>query len=323
MEVSKKTMLLDVVRQRIRLKHYSHRTEKSYIHWIRHFVRFHNRQHPRDMGKPEIESSLTYLAVERKVSASTQNQAFNALLFLYRKVLELKMPQLDNVQRAKKLQRLPTVLSPGQVRQVLSQLDGKYWVAGNLLYGSGLRLLECLRLRVQDIDYDMSQINVRAGKGNKDRITIIPDAVVEPLKLHLNKVHTRHAHDLDRGQGRVYMPLALSRKYPKAAFEWPWQFIFPSTTYIQDRETGYTVKYHLHEKALQRAIRNAVVKSGITKRATAHTFRHSFATHLLQRGADIRTIQELLGHKDVNTTMIYTHVIQKGGMGVRSPADIL
>jgi len=323
MEVSKKPMLLEVVRQRIRLKHYSHRTEKSYIHWIRRFVRFHNRRHPRTLGKPEIESFLTHLAVERKVSASTQNQAFNALLFLYREVMELEMPQLDNVQRAKKPQRLPTVLSPEEVRQVLSQLDGKYWIAGNLLYGSGLRLLECLSLRVQDIDFGMSQVTVRAGKGNKDRVTILPDTVVEQLKLHLEKTRLQHTRDLDRGLGRVYMPVALTRKYPRAAFEWPWQFIFPSTTYIQDRDTGYTVKYHLHEKALQRAIRNAVVKSGITKRATAHTFRHSFATHLLQRGADIRTIQELLGHKDVSTTMIYTHVIQKGGMGVRSPADIL
>lgn len=316
-------MLLEVVRQRIRLKHYSHRTEKSYIHWIRHFVRFQNRQHPKLLGKPEIESFLTYLAVERKVSASTQNQAFNALLFLYREVLELEMPQLYKVQRAKKPQRLPTVLSPEEVRQVLSQLDGKYWISGNLLYGSGLRQLECLRLRVQDIDFGISQIVVRAGKGNKDRVTILPESIVEPLKLHLEKVQTRHSLDLAQGSGRVYMLVSLTRKYPKAAFEWPWQFIFPSTTYAHDRDTGYKVKYHLHEKALQRAIRNAVIKSGITKRAASHTFRHSFATHPLQRGADIRTIQELLGHKNVSTTMIYTHVIQKGRMGVRSPADIL
>ncbi len=323
MEVSKKPMLLEVVRQRIRLKHYSHRTEKSYIHWIRRFVRFHGRQHPRLLGKPDIESFLTHLAVERKVSASTQNQAFNALLFLYREVLEMKMPQLDNVQRAKKPQRLPTVLSPQEVRQVLCELDGKYWIAGNLLYGAGLRLLECLRLRVQDIEFEMSQLVVRAGKGNKDRVTLLPDAVADPLKLHLEKTRALHVRDLGRGQGRVHLPIALSRKYPNAAFEWPWQYVFPSTTYVQDRDSGLEVKHHLHEKALQRAIRNAVTKSGISKRATAHTFRHSFATHLLQRGADIRTIQELLGHKDVNTTMIYTHVIGKGGMGVISPADVL
>jgi len=323
MEVSKKPMLLEVVRQRIRLKHYSHRTEKSYVQWIRRFVRFHNRRHPRELGKTEIEAFLTHLAVERKVSASTQNQAFSALLFLYRNVLELPMPQLDAVQRAKKPRRLPTVLSPDEVRQILCQLDGKYWIAGNLLYGSGLRLLECLRLRVQDIDFEMCQLMVRAGKGNKDRVTILPEAVIEPLQKHLKNVRAIHSRDLKQGLGRVYMPVALTRKYPNAAYEWLWQFVFPSTTYIQDRELGHTVKYHLHEKALQRAIRNAVKKSGISKRATAHTFRHSFATHLLQRGADIRTIQELLGHKDVSTTMIYTHVIQKGGMGVRSPADIL
>ena len=229
------------------------------------------------------------------------------------------MPQLDTVQRAKKPRRLPTVLSPDEVRQILCQLDGKYWIAGNLLYGSGLRLLECLRLRVQDIDFDMCQIMVRAGKGNKDRVTILPEAVVEPLQGHLEKMRSIHSLDLERGLGRVYMQLALTRKYPNAAYEWAWQFVFPSTTYVQNHDTGHNVKYHLHEKALQRSIRNAVKKSGVSKRATAHTFRHSFATHLLQSGADIRTIQELLGHKDVSTTMIYTHIFQKGGMGVRSP----
>lgn len=321
MDAPKQPMLLDVVRQRIRLKHYSHRTEKSYVNWIRRFVRFHDRRHPRQLGKAEIEAFLTHLAVNRKVSASTQNQAFNALLFLYREVLEMKMPQLDAVQRAKKPQRLPVVLSPDEVRSVLSLLEGKYWIAGNLLYGSGLRLLECLRLRVQDIEFGMHQLVVRGGKGNKDRVTILPDTVIEPLKSYLEKVHTIHSRDLDQGLGRVYMPPALTRKYPNAAFERAWQYVFPSTTYVQDRDTGQRVKHHLHEKALQRAIRNAVKASGIAKRATAHTLRHSFATHLLQRGTDIRTIQELLGHKDVSTTMIYTHVVQRGGMGVRSPLD--
>ena len=321
MDAPKKLMLLEVVRQRIRLKHYSHRTEKTYVNWVRRFVRFHSRRHPRELGKAEIEAFLTHLAIDRKVSASTQNQAFNALLFLYREVLEMDMPQLDSVQRAKKPRRLPVVLTPDEARTVLSELDGKYWIAGNLLYGSGLRLLECLRLRVQDVDFGMSQLVVRGGKGNKDRVTILPEAVVEPLKSHLEKVRTVHSRDLEQGLGRVYMPVALARKYPGAALEWAWQFVFPSTTYVPDRDTGQRVKYHLHEKALQRAIRNAVKSSGIAKRATAHTLRHSFATHLLQRGADIRTIQELLGHKDVSTTMIYTHVIQRGGMGVRSPLD--
>ncbi len=217
MAVSKQPMLLEVVRQRIRLKHYSHRTEKSYVHWIRRYVRFHNRRHPRDLGKVEIEAFLTQLAVDRKVSASTQNQAFNALLFLYRDVLALEMPQLDTVQRAKKPQRLPVVLSPEEVRQVLSQLDGKYWIAGNLLYGSGLRLVECLRLRVQDIDFDMHQLCVRGGKGNKDRVTILPETVVEPLKAYLEKVRIIHRRDLEEGLGQVYMQSALTRKYPKAA----------------------------------------------------------------------------------------------------------
>jgi integron integrase len=281
------------------------------------------RCHPRELGKAEIEAFLTHLAVDRKVSASTQNQAFNALLFLYRAVLELEMPQLDSVERAKKPRRLPVVLWPAAVRRVLCQLDGKYWVAGNLLYGSGLRLVECLRLRVQDIDFAMRRILVREGKGDKDRVTILPETVIEPLNSYLQKVRTIHNRDLEQGFGQVYMPLALTRKYPRAASEWAWQFVFPATTYIRDRDTGRIVKYHLHEKALQRAIRNAAKASGVTTRATAHTLRHSFATHLLQRGADIRTIQDLLGHKDVSTTMIYTHVIRKGGMSIQSPLDDL
>lgn len=219
MEVSKKPMLLDVVRQRIRLKHYSHRTEKSYIHWIRRFTRFHGKQHPRTLGKPELEFFLTHLAVDRKVAASTQNQTFNALLFLYRQVLEMEVPELDNVQRVKTPQHLPTVLSPDEIRLVMAQLDGKYWIAVNLLYGSGLRLVECLRLRVQDIDFAMSQITVRAGKGNKDRVTMLPEAVVTPIKLHMEKVSNLHQRDIERGLGRVYMPVALARKYPNAAFE--------------------------------------------------------------------------------------------------------
>jgi len=323
MVVPNRPMLLDVARQRIRLKHYSFRTEKAYVHWIRRFVLFHNRRHPRELGKAEIEAFLTHLAMDRKVAASTQNQAFNALLFLYREVLQLDMPQLDSVQRAKQPRHLPVVLSPDEVRLVLAQLDGKYWIAASLLYGSGLRLLECLRLRVQDVDFGIGQLVVRGGKGNKDRVTVLPGSATEALKDHLKKVHAIHRQDLDRGLGRVYLPPALVRKYPNAPAEWAWQYVFPSTTYVPDRDTGQTVKHHLHEKALQRALRNAVKASGICKRATAHSLRHSFATHLLQRGADIRTIQELLGHKDVSTTMIYTHVVQKGAMGVSSPMDDL
>jgi integron integrase len=276
MAVSNRPMLLEVVRQRIHLKHYSYRTEKSYVHWIRRFVRFHNRRHPRELGKKRDRSVPDPLGGRPQGVGVDQNQAFNALLFLYRVVLELEMPQLDTVQRAKKPQRLPVVLSPAEVRQVLSQLDGKFWIAGNLLYGSGLRLVGCLRLRVQDIDFGMHQLVVRGGKGNKDRVTILPETVIGPLKGYLEKVRTIHSRDLEQGSGQVYMPHALTRKYPNAAPEWTWQFVFPSTTYIRDRDTGRMVKYHLHEKALQRAIRNAVKASGVAKRATAHSFRHSF-----------------------------------------------
>jgi integron integrase len=321
MAVSNHPRLLDVVRDRIRRKHYSFRTEKSYVGWIRRFIYFHEKRHPRDMGAPEIEAFLTHLAVNRRVSASTQNQALSALLFLYRQVLDVELPWLDGVERAKAPKRLPVVLTKDEVRAVLARLEGKHWLIASLLYGAGLRLLEAMRLRVKDVDFTRREIIVRNGKGAKDRITLLPESLVEPLGEHLKRVKESHSSDLSRGLGAVYMPFALARKYPNAAREWGWWYLFPATGYLNTSEFPYPFKHHLHEKSMQRAMRNAVRDSGVVKPASCHTLRHSFATHLLESGYDIRTIQELLGHKDVNTTMIYTHVLNKGGKGVCSPLD--
>jgi integron integrase len=321
MDASRPPRLLDQVRMQLRTKQYSYRTEKSYIGWIRRFILFHGKRHPREMGAREIEAFLSHLAVNRNVASATQNQALNAILFLYRNVLEVDLPWLDNVTRAKKPKRLPTVLTRAEVRAVLAQLDGTPWLIGSLLYGSGLRLTECLRLRVKDLDFEMQAITVRDGKGSKDRVTVLPATTATPLKAHLDKVRLIHDIDLSKGSGAVYLPFALARKYPKAAMEWGWQFVFPSRGYIQDRLSGQQVKFHLHEKSFQRRIKQAVRAAGLTKPATSHTLRHSFATHLLQDGADIRTIQALLGHKDVTTTMIYTHVAGRGAQGARSPLD--
>lgn len=320
--MSNKPRLLDVVRDRIRRKHYSFRTEKSYVGWIRRFILFHGKRHPRDMGAPEVEAFLTHLAVDRKVSAGTQNQALNALLFLYRQVLDVELPWLKGVERAKTPKRLPVVLTQDEVRAVLAQLEGKHWLIASLLYGSGLRLLESLRLRVKDVDPARLEITVRNGKGAKDRVTLLPASVIEPLEIHLQRVRESHVSDLSRGLGAVYMPVALARKYPNAGFEWGWQYLFPASGYLHSSDFEYPFKHHLHEKSMQRAMRKAVRGSGVVKPASCHTLRHSFATHLLEAGYDIRTIQELLGHKDVNTTMIYTHVLNKGGKGVRSPLDL-
>jgi len=315
--------LLEVVRQRIRVKHYSHRTEKAYVHWIWRFVIFHGRRHPRELGREAIEAFLTHLAVERHVAAATQNQALNALLFLYREVLGTEMPWLQDVQRAKKPQRLPVVLSRDEVGRVLARMAGLVGLAASLLYGAGLRLIESLRLRVHDIDLERCQVTVRSGKGAKDRVTVLPAGLVAPLREHLARLRARHAQDLERGLGAVYLPFALARKYPNAALEWQWQLVFPAAGYVRDDHTGAPVKWHLHEKTVQRAIRQAVLAAGVPSRASAHTLRHSFATHLLEGGADIRTIQELLGHAHLDTTMIYTHVVGRGGRGTLSPFDSL
>jgi integron integrase len=313
--------LLDRVRDAIRTRHYSRRTEKAYVHWIRRFIFFHDKRHPAEMGPAEISAFLSSLAVRDKVAASTQNQALSALLFLYRDVLGVDLPWLDDVVRAKRPQYLPVVLTREETRAVLQQLTGVPRIMALLLYGAGLRLLECCGLRVKDVDFATNQIVIRDGKGRKDRVTMLPAAVKTLLMAHLDHVRTQHQADLRRGAGWVELPGALLRKYPNAGREWPWQWVFPATRFYVDRLTGQRRRHHPHESVLQRAVRDAVRAAGIPKPATCHTLRHSFATHLLEDNHDIRTVQELLGHRDVSTTMIYTHVLNLGPAGVRSPAD--
>ncbi|BAM00921.1 MULTISPECIES: integron integrase [Caldilinea] len=314
--------LLDVVRDTIRRKHYSIRTEEAYVNWIRRFILFHGKRHPKDMGAAEVEAFLTHLATEGHVSASTQNQAFSALLFLYREVLHRELDAPVHALRAKESRHIPAVLTREEVRQVIAQLSGVYQLQARLLYGSGLRLLECLRLRVKDIDFQRRAITVRDTKGNEDRITMLPDSVIEPLKEYLQRVRRLHEEDLAKGYGSVYLPDALDRKYPNASREWIWQYVFPSDRLSTDPRSGVVRRHHLDASGLQKAVRAAARAAGINKRVTCHTFRHCFATHLLENGYDIRTVQELLGHKNVKTTMIYTHVLQRGGLAVRSPLDL-
>jgi integron integrase len=314
--------LLDQVRDRIRVKHYSIRTETQYVQWSRRFILFHGKRHPRDMGPKEIEEFLTHLAVEGNVSASTQNQALSALLFLYREVLEMEVPWLDKVVRAKRPQRLPVVLTKQEVRAVLERMNGVYGLMAAILYGTGMRLMECVRLRVKDIDFERGEILVRDGNGAKDRVTMLPASVVDGLQAHLKARRALFDEDKKAGMASVYLPDALARKYPNAPTEWGWQYVFPSAGYSLDPRSGADRRHHLDEKQLQRAMKRAVQAAGIAKPATPHTLRHSFATHLLNSGYDIRTVQELLGHKDVSTTMIYTHVLNKGGRGVVSPLDV-
>jgi integron integrase len=305
----------------IRTRHYSSKTEEAYTGWIRRFILFHNKRHPSEMGETEIGQFLSSLARASHVSASTQNQALNALLFLYHQVLEKKIGLIQGVVRAKKPRRLPVVLTQEEVRRVLSGLAGTPWLMAMLLYGAGLQLMECCRLRVKDIDFSRNQIVVRAGKGDKDRYTMLPAAVKKPLWAHLQAVRRQHERDLQKGLGRVALPHALERKYPSAAKEWGWQWVFPASSHYADRTTGERRRHHLHESVLQRAFKEARLRAGVFKPAGCHTLRHSFGTHLLESGYDIRTVQELLGHRDVNTTMIYTHVLNRGGRGVQSPVD--
>jgi len=316
-----KPKLLDLVRERIRVKHYSIRTEQSYIDWIKRFIWFHGKKHPSAMGETEIQAFLSHLATERNVTASTQNQALSALLFLYREVLGQELAWLDSITRAKKPSRLPTVLTRVEVRSVLAQLDGTFGLMSNLIYGSGMRLMECVRLRIKDIDFHYKQITVRDGKGQRDRVTMLPESLCEPLRLHLERVKTLHEHDLAHGYGAAYLPDALERKYPNAMTEWGWQYAFPAARISLDPRSNKKRRHHFNEQSLQRAIKNAVRAARVVKPASTHTLRHSFATHLLENGYDIRTVQELLGHQDVSTTMIYTHVLNKGGRGVSSPLD--
>ena len=319
----RKPKLLDQVRESMRTRHYSLRTEKAYVHWITRFIFFHNKRHPIDLGEVEIGQFLTALATASQVSASTQNQALNALLFLYRAVLEKPIGYVNGVVRAKRPSRLPVVLTRQEVRAIIGGLEGVEWVMATLLYGAGLRLMECLRLRVQEIDVGSNQITIRAGKGDKDRVTMLPASVVEPLRKHLERVKTLYERDMEHGQGGASLPNALEKKYPNAPKEWGWQFVFPASKLAVDPRSGKLRRHHLHESVLQKAVKEACRHADVAKHAGCHTLRHSFATHLLEDGYDIRTVQELLGHKDVNTTMVYTHVLNRGGRGVKSPADRL
>lgn len=316
-----KPRLLNQVRDRIRTLHYSIRTEQSYIGWIKRYIYFNNKRHPADLGKPEIEAFLTHLAVNRKVSASTQNQALNAILFLYKQVLNVDLPWLEDVTRAKKPKRLPVVLTKPEVQAVLSTLEGTRGLIVQMLYGTGLRLMECIRLRVKDIEISRREIIVRSGKGDKDRVTILPESLVGQLEAHIERVKVLHKNDLSSGLGCVYLPYALERKYPAACREWCWQYVFPSKSTSTDPRSGRVARHHISPQSIQRAIKQAMRAANITKPASTHTLRHSFATHLLENGYDIRTVQELLGHKDIKTTMVYTHVLNRGGRGVRSPLD--
>ncbi len=313
--------LFEVAREKIRTRHLAFRTEQAYLHWMRRYVKFHGRRHPRDMGSAEVEAFLTHLAVEAKVAASTQNQALQALLFLYRQVLEVELPWLENVTRAYRPKRLPVVLSVLEVRSVLAQLEGTSWLIANLLYGSGLRLMEAHRLRVKDVVLERGEIIVRDAKGGRDRVTVLPAAIMAPIREHLRKLFDRFKRQRKLGEAGVSLPTAIARKYPNAAIDWGWQWVFPAHSLCRDVYTGLPVRHHQHEKIVQRAVQTAVRKAGILQPASCHTFRHCFATHLLAAGCDIRTVQELLGHADVKTTMIYTHVTGKGAMGVKSPLD--
>ena len=319
--------LLDLMRGKIRLKHYSIRTEQAYVDWTKRYILHFDKVHPKDLGAAQVEVFLTHLAVAGRVSASTQNQAKSALLFLYKEVLGVQLPWLDKVESAKTPKRLPVVLTREEVQKILGHLQGTNWLVASLLYGTGIRILEALRLRVKDIDFSRKEILIRDGKGFKDRVTMLPQSLINPLREHIARVKALHEQDLAAGYGSVYMPYALDKKYPNAPREWAWQYVFPSIKLSIDTRVDaaqqVTRRHHVQDQAVQRAVKQAVRDANLTKPATPHTFRHSFATHLLEGGYDIRTVQELLGHSDVATTMIYTHVLNKGGRGVTSPLDVL
>ncbi len=314
--------LLDQYREALRVKHYSPRTEDTYAFWVKNYILYHKKRHPREMGVPEIGQFLTYLASSQEVSTSTQNQAFSAILFLYRYVLHIELDELALAQfRPQRAKTVPTVLSRDEVQRLFANLTGAPKLIAQVMYGGGLRVMETMRLRVKDIDFDNHQVIVRDGKGENDRFTILPDTLMQPLQLQLNHVKVLHQKDLADGFGSVYLPPALDRKYRNAHKEWIWQYLFPAPDLSRDKRTGITRRHHLHETLIQKAIKEAARRAKIDKHVTPHTLRHSFATHLLENGYDIRTIQELLGHKDVKTTMIYTHVLQRGGLAVKSPLD--
>jgi len=319
--IKQKPRLLEQVHQAIRRLHYSRRTEEAYVGWIKKFIYWSGKRHPATLGAAEVSAFLSYLATERNVAAATQNQALAALLFLYRQVLGLELGWFDDLVRAKRPVRLPVVLSTQETTSLLAQLQGPHWLMASLLYGAGLRLMECLRLRVKDVDFAYRQILVRDGKGGKDRVTMFPESTVQPMQQQLGHAKKLHEFDLREGYGETDLPYALARKYPRAGFEWGWQYVFPSTKRSADPDDGVIRRHHLDDSVLARALKEARRRAGISKPVSAHVLRHSFATHLLQSGYDIRTVQELLGHADVSTTMIYTHVLNRGGRGVRSPLD--
>jgi integron integrase len=307
----------------LRSRHYSYKTERSYCNWVKRFIRFHRMRHPRELGTAEVNAFLTHLAMSRRVSSSTQTQALSAILFLYRHVLGQEIGDIGAIIRARRPRRLPVVMTREETKSVLDNLDGQARLMASLMYGAGLRLMECLRLRVQDLDFGANQIVVRDGKGSKDRVTMLPRSVKGPLEEHLLRVKSIHDQDVAAGFGRVVLPHALDRKYPNASSEWRWQYVFPQKNRWTNPETGAQGRHHVDECIPQRKVKEAVRRSGLTKRISCHTFRHSFATHLLEDGYDIRTVQELLGHRDVRTTMVYTHVLNRGGKGVRSPMDTI
>ena len=313
--------LLDQVRSEIRYRRYSIRTERTYLGWIKRYIYFHGKRHPMEMAESEVRQFLNHLVSERNVSASTQNQALCAIVFLYRRVLKRNLDWIDNINWSKRPKKLPVVFTKDEVKKVLTMIDGQQWLMASLLYGAGLRLMECIRLRIQDIDFGYHQLVVRNGKGEKDRVTLLPDQLYEHLNKQVDKVRILHQLDLEKGFGRVHLPNALERKYPNAASEFRWQYFFPAGKISSDPRSGIKRRHHVSKDSLHSSVKKAVEKAWINKRGTCHTFRHSFATHLLEAGYDIRTVQELLGHKDVSTTMIYTHVLNKGGQNVISPLD--
>ena len=313
--------LLEQCRDAIRTLHYSPRTEEAYLSWIRRYIHFHHRRHPSELGALDVRSFLSALAVQGQVSASTQNQALAAVTFLYKQVLRTPLPVAEGVVRAKRPSRLPVVLTRNEVDAVLAELEGQSRLIASLLYGGGLRVLEALSLRVKDVDLERGQLTIRGGKGNKDRVTTLPRALEQSMTEHLHRLQARHDRVPRNRRVAVTLPDSIARKIPSARFDWAWQYLFPAARAHRDRASGRYIRHHLHVTAIQRAVREAVLAAGISKRATCHAFRHSFATHLLEDGYDIRTVQELLGHSDVSTTMIYTHVLNRGGLGVRSPLD--
>ncbi|MBT3313064.1 MAG: integron integrase [Anaerolineae bacterium] len=321
MTQKKSKKLLEQLSDVLRRKQYSYRTEKTYLSWNKQYILYHDKKHPKDMREKEVLAFLSYLAQERKVSPSTQNQALSAVLFLYKEVLNSPLDMRDAFVGARRSRNIPVVLTKEEAKAVLYEMQGVMGLAGQLLYGTGLRLSEAVRLRVKDIDFGNQQVLVRDGKGGKDRLTMLPKSLNEPLKVHLEDIKTLHQKDLQKGYGKTWLPYALSRKYPNAEKEWIWQYVFPSRTLSPNREDGVIRRHHISPSSLQRAVKKAAVQSEVPKRVSPHTFRHSFATHLLENGYDIRTVQELLGHKNVQTTMIYTHVLNSGGIYVRSPLD--